>query len=405
MADLQPYLSILRALIRASLASPSPSPALRRQVERLRDALQQDGLKDEASRIADLLSSPPKVAELVPSRIVRSAATLQAGEPLTRNTPLPVDRETGTALAEIVFPERELDLPVLGEELGAAVQSILDEWKHADVLESAGVAALRSLLIYGPPGTGKTQLALAMAAQLELPAVVARLDGLVSSFLGTTSRNIGALFQFAARYRCVLLLDEFDAIGKLRDDPHEMGEIKRVVNTLLQNLDSRSRVGFTIGVTNHEQLLDPAVWRRFEAQLAVPRPAFGARLAIVHRYMVPQDLPERAARLLAWVTEGASGADIEQICRSLVKRLLVGASQANEQPLLEALRSFLPVHAGRLERSRVELLARPIEEVVAALVADTTLGLSRADLAQLAGRDPATIGRWIQRASTNGTRN
>jgi SpoVK/Ycf46/Vps4 family AAA+-type ATPase len=374
-------------------------------VERLRDALQGEGLKDEAARFTELLSGPARVAELAPSRIVRSAAALQAGEQLTRNTPLPVDRETGTALAEIIFPDHEVESPVLGEELSAAVQSIQDEWKHADMLESAGVAALRSLLIYGAPGTGKTQLALAMAAELELPAVVARLDGLVSSFLGTTSRNIGALFQFAARYRCVLLLDEFDAIGKLRDDPHEMGEIKRVVNTLLQNLDGRSRLGFTIGITNHEQLLDPAVWRRFEAQLAIPRPAFGARLAIVRRYMGPLGSPERADRLLAWATEGASGADIEQICRSLRKRLLVGASQANEQPLLEALRSFLPVHAGRLERSRVELLGRPIEEVIPALVADTTLGLSRADLAQLAGRDPATIGRWVQRASSNGTRN
>lgn len=403
MADLQPYLSVLRALARAALAAPSP--AVRRQVERLRDAFQADGLKDEAARLTELLSGPAKVAELAPSRIVRSAAALQAGEQLTRNTPLPVDRETGTALAEVIFADREIESPVLGEELGAAVQSILDEWKHADMLESAGVSALRSLLIYGAPGTGKTQLALAMAAELELPAVVARLDGLVSSFLGTTSRNIGALFHFAARYRCVLLLDEFDAIGKLRDDPHEMGEIKRVVNTLLQNLDARSRIGFTIGITNHEQLLDPAVWRRFEAQLAIPRPAFGARLAIVHRYMAPLDLPERADRLLAWATEGASGADIEQICRSLMKRLLVGASQAREQPLLEAMQAFLSMHAGRLDRSRVELLSRPIEEVIPALVADTTLGLSRADLAQLAGRDPATIGRWVQRAASNGTRN
>lgn len=403
MSDVLPYLSILRALVRASLASPSP--AVRRQVERLRDAFQKDGLMDEATRLTELLAGPAKVADLAPSRLVRSASALQAGEQLTRNTPLPVDRETGTALAEIIFPDLELESPVLGEELGAAVQSILDEWKHADMLEKAGVAALRSLLIYGAPGTGKTQLALAMAAELELPAVVARLDGLVSSFLGTTSRNIGALFQFAARYRCVLLLDEFDAIGKLRDDPHEMGEIKRVVNTLLQNLDARSRVGFTIGITNHEQLLDPAVWRRFEAQLAIPRPSFGARLAIVRRYMAPLELPERADRLLAWATEGASGADIEQICRSLIKRLLVGASQANEQSLLDALRSFLPVHSGRLEASRVELLGRPIEEVVPVLVADTTLGLSRADLAQLAGRDPATIGRWVQRASSNGSRN
>src|SRR5207247_10685382 len=104
--------------------------------------------------------------------------------------------------------------------------------------------------------TGKTRLARWMAAQLELPILLARMDGLVSSFLGTTARNIGNLFGFANRYRCLLLLDEFDALAKLRDDPQEVGEIKRVVNALLQNLDARSDLGLTIGITNHPKLLD-----------------------------------------------------------------------------------------------------------------------------------------------------
>ena len=140
----------------------------------------------------------------------------------------------------------------------------MGEWAKVDALRAMGVEPSRSCLLYGPPGTGKTLTALMLARRLGLPVVNARIDGLVSSFLGTTARNIANLFDFANRYRCVLLLDEFDALAKMKDDPHELGEIKRVVNTLLQNLDARKGIGLTIAITNHEGLLDTAVWRRFE---------------------------------------------------------------------------------------------------------------------------------------------
>lgn len=387
-------------MARAALASPTP--AVRKQVERLRDALEASGNRTDANSLAQLLGTNPRVAEMAPSRIVRSAASMQTGELLSFNTPIPVDRETSTPLAEVLFPPELPDgLPILEDVLGAAVLNIAEEWRHAGMLADAGVAAIRSLLIYGPPGTGKTQLALWLAGQLELPIVLARLDGLVSSFLGTTSRNIGALFSFAARYKCVLLLDEFDAIGKQRDDPHELGEIKRVVNTLLQNLDARASAGFTIGVTNHEQLLDPAVWRRFEAQLLVPLPSFSSRVAIVRRYMEPVEIGEAGARLLAWVTDGSTGADIEQLCKSLQKRVLMTAGSGNEFSLLNALQGFLPIHAGRLSRARVEAIQQPSEDLVPQLMADHSLGLSRADVAQLVGKDPTTISRWMQRTGSS----
>ena len=120
-------------------------------------------------------------------------------------------------------------------------------------------------------------LARYIADQLGLPCVEARLDGLMSSFLGTTARNIGALFDFANRYRCVLFLDEFDAVAKARDDAQEVGEIKRVVDTLLQSLDSRNGTGITLAATNHEHLLDSAVWRRFDSRIEIKAPDAEAR--------------------------------------------------------------------------------------------------------------------------------
>src|SRR5262249_18998967 len=155
-------------------------------------------------------------------------------------------------------------------------------------------------LIFGAPGVGKTRLARYVARRLRLPCVEARLDGLISSFLGTTARNIGGLFDFANRYRCVLFLDEFDAIAKARDDAQEVGEIKRVVNTLLQCMDRRNGRGFTIAATNHDHLLDAAVWRRFEARIHISLPDAETRSRLLDQFVRPLRLQPTERKLLVW---------------------------------------------------------------------------------------------------------
>ena len=348
---------IVQALYRAALASPSH--AVRRQVERLRDALLSAGCDDQSQALAALLTREERSAEMVPSRLVRSSVTL-AGEALTARTAVPVDKETAQPLAEVVFVESlPLDAPLLSAGMSANVQALLDEWRQIDRLEALGIPTSRSCLLFGAPGTGKTQLALWLAGQLDLPVVVARLDGLISSFLGTTARNVATLFAFAARYRCVLLLDKFDAIAKLRDDPQEIGEIKRVVNAVLQNLDARRPHGLTIGITNHEALLDPAIWRRFEVQVEMPRPAFEARRNIAIRYLGDAEHRTTLAALVAWLTEGGAGAEIEAVATSLRKRLALA------EPALSpysAILNVLGLHAGRIASpARVVLQQSPEE--------------------------------------------
>ena len=250
------HFPIIQALCRAALAQPSP--ASRKQVERLRDALKKAGDDKSAATIASLLSGADKMIEVAPSRISRSRAEMP-GETLTPKTQLPVDRETAAPLVDVFFPnDLRANAPLFNQTVSEAIHSIIDEWRSFAELQEMNVQPSRTCLIYGAPGTGKTRLALWIAKQLEMPVILARIDGLVSSFLGTTSRNIGSLFAFANRYRCILLLDEFDAVAKLRDDPQEVGEIKRVVNSLLQNLDARSELGIMIGITNKQKLLDPA---------------------------------------------------------------------------------------------------------------------------------------------------
>ena len=149
-----------------------------------------------------------------------------------------------------------------------------------------------------------------IAHELGLPVVIAKLDGLVSSSLGAPARNIGNLFKFANRYDCILLIDEFDefdAIAKVRDDSQDFGEINRVVNVVLQNLDARRYVGFTIGITNHSRLLDKAVWRGFEAQLDIPKPDFDLPKLLAARLMRPVEALDSHLQLITWFTDDATG--------------------------------------------------------------------------------------------------
>ncbi len=387
------HFSIIQALCRAAMAEPSP--ALRKQVERLRDALSKDGEEKQAASLGGILAAAERLKEMAPSRIERSRATLP-GEVLGRNTPVPVDRETSAPLAEIIFPaEINADSPLFNPTVAQAVSTIIDEWTNFEALSAVDISPAKTCLIYGAPGTGKTRLALWIARKLDLPVLLVKLDGLVSSFLGTTARNIGNLFTFANRYRCVLLLDEFDAIAKVRDDPQEVGEIKRVVNALLQNLDVRQNIGFTIGITNHPKLLDPAVWRRFEIQLEIPKPDFAVRKAIAQHFMPPVHAPDSHLRLIAWFTEGSTGAEIEALVRTYKKATTV--REEDRRGLLDTLRQFATLNAARVQSERRALLFDEPANLFRAMHEDPALAFSMGDIGDIAGKDKSTISRWLGR--------
>jgi hypothetical protein len=334
---------------------------------------------------------------MAPSRLTQSRPVL-AGEELSRNTPLPVDRETSAPLADLLFPRDMPDeTPLFEPHVAAAARTLVEEWRNADALQALGVQPARTCLIYGPPGTGKTTLALWLARKLELPAVVARLDGLISSFLGTTARNALSLFTFANRYRCVLVLDEFDAIAKVRDDPNEVGEIKRVVNALLQNVDARRNVGLTIAITNHEALLDPAIWRRFELQLQLPLPKNEARLAIIQRYLSPLELNAATKKFLGWFLDGLSGAEIETFVTNLKK--YVAVTKGDPKVSLPMIRQLAVFSGSRLNKERVGLL--DLESLTLAQRLHEERGddaFTQSELGELFGKDRTTISRWLKSA-------
>lgn len=375
-------------------AMQSANPALRSHVERLARALEKEKQQEQVDALRKILKSTESLQEISPSRVVLSRASLR-GEVLTPSVAAPVDRETGDPLAEIVIPgQRDAGQPLFSGQLRKGIADLLEEWRHVDDLRNAGVRPAWATMLFGAPGTGKTMLAHHIASELGLPLVIARLDGLISSFLGTTARNISSLFTFANRYQCVLLLDEFDAVAKLRDDPHELGEIKRVVNTLLQCIDSRSEIGFTIAITNHESLLDPAVWRRFDIRIEIPKPDADTRVAMLKQHFNDPEVDDSWIRLMAWITEGGSGSDIGKLTDFIRRQKAIRKEKFS---FLQAVRNFVQMSAHESQSQNRQIIWAEDDALARALATDRAIPLGQEQLAALFGCTQPTISRWLKK--------
>ncbi|MBV1886427.1 MAG: AAA family ATPase [Parvibaculaceae bacterium] len=170
-------------------------------------------------------------------------------------------------------PERPLDSLYLDRPTKIAALELIEEQQRADVLRAHGLEPRHRLLLVGPPGNGKTSLAESLSYEMALPLFTVRYDAVVTSYLGETAQRLRRLFDFVRTEPCVLFFDEFDAIGKERGDLHETGEIKRVVSTLLLQLDDLPSYCVLVAATNHPELLDRATWRRFEIKLELGKPS------------------------------------------------------------------------------------------------------------------------------------
>lgn len=177
---------------------------------------------------------------------------------------IPLDKERHLPLVEMKEPVRGLEDLVLTSSNIQLLEQILLEYNREEVLRSWGMRPVERILFCGPPGCGKTLSAEVLAFELGLPLCIVRLDSVVSSFLGETSANLRKVLDFTQSMPMVVLFDEFDALAKERSNDAEHGELKRVVNTFLQMLDGYQGPSLIIAATNHETMLDSAIWRRFE---------------------------------------------------------------------------------------------------------------------------------------------
>jgi SpoVK/Ycf46/Vps4 family AAA+-type ATPase len=188
--------------------------------------------------------------------------------PLTPQTARPL---SGPLVAEVAPGRRIQDL-ILSTEAEQAVRELVEEQHRADLLRSHNLERRNRVLLAGPPGNGKTSLAEAIADALNAPFLVVRYEAVIGSYLGETAQRIGQVFEHARSRQCVLFFDEFDAIAKERGDLHETGEIKRVVSSLLLQIDALPTYVVVVTASNHPELLDRAVWRRFQIRVDLPMP-------------------------------------------------------------------------------------------------------------------------------------
>lgn len=260
---------------------------------------------------------------------------------------LPVDQESRLPLADEEQP-RQGEVPlILDTDAEKVVNEFLRSVNASSRLLAQGIDFVPSLLAFGPPGCGKTQLARFLAAELHLPLITARADSLISSFLGSTSKNLRTLFDHAVSRPCVLFLDEFDAVAKLRDDRYELGELKRVVVSLLQNIDALSSQTVLVAATNHDHLLDPAIWRRFTYRVRMMEPTERARVALFEEFLRGFATHELVGDAAA-ITEGFTGADIRQVCEAAKREVVIAGQSAVDAAAV--LSRILRIHRTKIAK-------------------------------------------------------
>ena len=250
---------------------------------------------------------------------------------------VPLEREKQLPLVESLQPERRASDLILDRKNTHQFLSLLNEFRHKDTLGAHGLRPRSRLLFCGPPGCGKTLCAEVFAHEAGLPLLSASMDVLVSSLLGETASNLRKIFDYAAARPVVLLLDEFDAIARLREDDTLNGELRRVVNSLLTLIEKFRGPGFVIAATNHERQLDPAIWRRFDEVIFFERPGRAEVMRLLDlkfrnfkRDFLSQDV--------APYFEGFSHADIERICLNAIRyAVLNGQSTVGKRIFLRSI--------------------------------------------------------------------
>lgn len=239
-------------------------------------------------------------------------------------------------LVQEIVPQRrlnDLDLTTVSQRV---IGELVEEQRRADLLRSYGIEPRNRILLSGPPGNGKTSVAEAVAAELMLPFYVIRYEGVVSSFLGETAARLDNAFEFVRSRRCVLFFDELDTIAKERSDEHETGEIKRVVSTLLLQIDRLPAHVILIGATNHGELLDRAAWRRFQIRAELPAPSRSQASAYLER--LQQRLGGSlgyASRTIAEKLAGASFAELEEFALDVRRRAVLESPDADLRQIVK----------------------------------------------------------------------
>jgi hypothetical protein len=298
---------------------------------------------DLAEKIDSFLRTKPATAGVTYRKAVA---------PPPAEIPLPQDDESRLSLLKVFKDSNDREAPLLSAKLEEPLRQLIEERRQSARLMSMGLTPSRSSIFVGKPGVGKTLTARWLAAQLDVPLYILDLTAVMSSLLGRSGSNLRAALDFAKRTPCVLLLDEIDAIAKRRSDEADVGELKRLVTVILQEVDEWPATGLLLAATNHPELIDPALWRRFDLIVEFDLPDPEAVKNAIARFLGPDvDLFETWIEILSVVLKGESFSDIEREIQRLRRAVALGIA-----PDSVSVEQLVKARAMALDRqSRIEI--------------------------------------------------
>lgn len=326
-----------------------------------------------------LRTQEPDVASVL-QELLTSAGAGTKGSDMTRSagSPLvPVDHESRFDLLRIEQPPLEANAPLLSPALARTIEQILAERERVEELLDADLEPSRTILFTGPPGVGKTLTAHWIAYRLRKPLFILDLASVMSSLLGRTGANLRAVLEYAKEQDGVLLLDEFDAVAKRRNDDTEVGELKRLVTVLLQEIDLWPSDRLLIAATNHGELLDPAIWRRFDVVADFPLPTKADLLDVIDQE-IGQYVDHGYAAALAAVSSGRSYSDVVRSVRGARRNALLSG-----EPLQAKIVQLVENSISSLSKTEVKAVARELAQA----------GLSQRQVSEITGLSRDTIRR------------
>jgi SpoVK/Ycf46/Vps4 family AAA+-type ATPase len=289
----------------------------------LADKLAEKGESRYAKMIRDKLNKMP--AGLI---------SAQKGDTGFSINDLPVDNDSRLNTVDVSFPSLNEDRIIVSESATEIIDDFIANIENYDKLYKYNAALPNRVILFGKPGTGKTRLARNIAARLSLRMLTVRCDTLISSLLGQTSKNLRKVFEYSAAVPCVLFLDEFDALASARGNERDIGELQRIVIALLQNIDSLPENVIVIAATNHENLLDSAVWRRFSFKLPMHIPDESVLVELWKEKLGEFSYKELDLNYLAKKSLGVTGSTVEQISLDCKRKAILNNESSVDEILI-----------------------------------------------------------------------
>lgn len=345
------------------------------------------GNTDQVRMAANLLSSDLSRTHPELSRQIASASGANGLRGVAMNANPHFPQVANSVIQEVLLKADPGTLPVadpiLAPNVHDIIQQVLSEHRSREKLHKNQLEPVKTILFMGPPGVGKTMTARWIAQQLGLPMYVLDLASVMSSQLGKTGNNLRSVIEHAASHPSVLLLDEFDAIAKKRNDETDVGELKRLVTVLLQTIDSWPSTSLLIAATNHAELLDPAIWRRFEEKMI-----FGAPEDVQIKLYLDDLTANKKISSLYMLFRGMSYSDIKTFIIRCKKISIINSVNLIDQ-----------IVATRMSEISVESLSTKDKKELAALMVASKI--SQRQVASLLNISRPTISKAIREFEAN----